>query len=72
MTKIEKAGAILGLVVLAAKAVTALSEVWEQVGPKVKDIFKPLVDECNKLAEDFNRDEEGDETTELIEAIEND
>ncbi len=71
MTKIEKAGAILGLVVLAAKAIGTLAEVWEQVGPKVKEIIKPVVNECKKIAEDSKKDDENDKEPALIEVIEN-
>ncbi len=68
MKNAEKVAAILGLVVVMAKAVVTLSEVWSEIAPKVKKAVKPIIDGCKALTKS---DDEGQNSTEsLIEVIE--
>ena len=50
MTNLKKINEVLRLVVSAATAVVALSEIWKKIGPDVKKALEPVFDECKKIA----------------------
>ena len=49
MNNIEKAKEIFGLVISAATVIVALANIWKEVGPRVKAIVNPFIDDCRKL-----------------------
>ena len=69
MTNLEKTKEILSLVVTAASAIVALSEIWAKVGPEVKKAIMPLIDGCKKIAEDNSKPDNSFDQE--IKAIEN-
>lgn len=54
MTNLKKFNDILALVVSGAKAVVALAEIWNKVGPDVKKVLHPVFEGCKKLAASSN------------------
>ena len=51
MNNIEKAKEVFGLIVSGAAVIVALSELWSEVGPKVKAIIGPFINDCKKLTD---------------------
>ncbi len=67
MTKLEKIGAIFGLITAGANLIVVCVDAWEKVSPKIKPALDSFLGECKKISKDS---EKSNEETKLIEVIE--
>lgn len=70
MTKLEKIGAIFGLITAGANLIVVCADAWEKISPKIKPTFDAFLAECKKISKDSEKSKENKEEPKLIEVIE--